>query len=95
MHQNHLVPGIAAIQHAKAPGILIFYEIIERMSVSDNGNKPLLEVKNLKTYFFTEDGVVKAVDGGLGTGRRVGMRKKRYLLIDHAADRYSGENYRR
>jgi oligopeptide/dipeptide ABC transporter ATP-binding protein len=30
--------------------------------VSDN-NKPLLEVKNLKTYFFTEDGVVKAVDG--------------------------------
>ncbi len=26
-------------------------------------NKPLLEVKNLKTYFFTEDGVVKAVDG--------------------------------
>ena len=26
-------------------------------------NKPLLDVKNLKTYFFTEDGVVKAVDG--------------------------------
>ena len=25
--------------------------------------KPLLEVKDLKTYFFTEDGVVKAVDG--------------------------------
>jgi oligopeptide/dipeptide ABC transporter ATP-binding protein len=25
--------------------------------------QPLLEVKNLKTYFFTEDGVVKAVDG--------------------------------
>jgi len=25
--------------------------------------KPLLEVQNLKTYFFTEDGVVKAVDG--------------------------------
>ena len=24
---------------------------------------PLLEVRNLKTYFFTEDGVVKAVDG--------------------------------
>jgi oligopeptide/dipeptide ABC transporter ATP-binding protein len=31
--------------------------------VSDNNKKPLLEVKNLKTYFFTEDGVVKAVDG--------------------------------
>jgi oligopeptide/dipeptide ABC transporter ATP-binding protein len=26
-------------------------------------NQPLLEVRNLKTYFFTEDGVVKAVDG--------------------------------
>jgi oligopeptide/dipeptide ABC transporter ATP-binding protein len=26
-------------------------------------NQPLLEVQNLKTYFFTEDGVVKAVDG--------------------------------
>jgi oligopeptide/dipeptide ABC transporter ATP-binding protein len=25
--------------------------------------KPLLEVKNLKTYFFTEDGVVHSVDG--------------------------------
>ncbi len=25
--------------------------------------KPLLEVRNLKTYFFTEEGVVKAVDG--------------------------------
>ncbi len=24
---------------------------------------PLLQVKNLKTYFFTEDGIVKAVDG--------------------------------
>ncbi|NWF65586.1 MAG: ABC transporter ATP-binding protein [Chloroflexi bacterium] len=26
-------------------------------------NKPLLEVKNLKTYFYTEDGVVHEVDG--------------------------------
>lgn len=31
--------------------------------MSDNNQKPILEVKNLKTYFFTEDGVVKAVDG--------------------------------
>jgi oligopeptide/dipeptide ABC transporter ATP-binding protein len=31
--------------------------------VSDQNSKSLLEVKNLKTYFFTEDGVVKAVDG--------------------------------
>jgi peptide/nickel transport system ATP-binding protein len=29
----------------------------------ENEKKPLLEVKNLKTYFYTEDGVVKAVDG--------------------------------
>jgi oligopeptide/dipeptide ABC transporter ATP-binding protein len=28
-----------------------------------SGKQPLLEVKGLKTYFFTEDGVVKAVDG--------------------------------
>jgi oligopeptide/dipeptide ABC transporter ATP-binding protein len=31
--------------------------------VTDHNNKSLLEVKDLKTYFFTEDGVVKAVDG--------------------------------
>jgi oligopeptide/dipeptide ABC transporter ATP-binding protein len=31
--------------------------------VEGTENRPLLEVKDLKTYFFTEDGVVKAVDG--------------------------------
>lgn len=31
--------------------------------MSDQNTQSLLEVKNLKTYFFTEDGVVKAVDG--------------------------------
>lgn len=31
--------------------------------MSNEIQKPLLEVKNLKTYFYTEDGVVKAVDG--------------------------------
>jgi oligopeptide/dipeptide ABC transporter ATP-binding protein len=31
--------------------------------VADNNQKPLLEIHNLKTYFYTEDGVVKAVDG--------------------------------
>jgi oligopeptide/dipeptide ABC transporter ATP-binding protein len=31
--------------------------------VFDKKSQPLLEVKNLRTYFFTEDGVVKAVDG--------------------------------
>lgn len=39
-----------------------------------NGSAPLseniLEVKNLKTYFFTEDGVVKSVDGVDFTVRR-------------------------
>jgi oligopeptide/dipeptide ABC transporter ATP-binding protein len=31
--------------------------------LTDNNTQILLEVKGLKTYFFTEDGVVKAVDG--------------------------------
>ncbi|MBK8900088.1 MAG: ABC transporter ATP-binding protein [Anaerolineaceae bacterium] len=29
----------------------------------DEGKQPLLQVKGLKTYFYTEDGIVKAVDG--------------------------------
>ena len=32
------------------------------MAQNDN-KKPLLEVRNLKTYFYTEDGLVRAVDG--------------------------------
>ncbi|HAV78121.1 MAG TPA: methionine ABC transporter ATP-binding protein [Anaerolineae bacterium] len=28
-----------------------------------DNNRPLLEVKGLKTYFYTEDGIVRAVDG--------------------------------
>jgi oligopeptide/dipeptide ABC transporter ATP-binding protein len=31
--------------------------------VTDKSTQPLLEVQDLKTYFYTEDGVVKAVDG--------------------------------
>jgi oligopeptide/dipeptide ABC transporter ATP-binding protein len=31
--------------------------------VAATDNKPLLEVRNLKTYFYTEDGLVRAVDG--------------------------------
>jgi oligopeptide/dipeptide ABC transporter ATP-binding protein len=31
--------------------------------LAKNNDQPLLEVKGLKTHFFTEDGVVKAVDG--------------------------------
>jgi peptide/nickel transport system ATP-binding protein len=33
------------------------------LSVSTDGRENILEVSGLKTYFFTEDGVVKAVDG--------------------------------
>jgi ABC-type dipeptide/oligopeptide/nickel transport system ATPase component len=29
----------------------------------DKATQPLLDVRNLKTYFYTEDGVVRAVDG--------------------------------
>ena len=35
-----------------------------------------LEIRNLKTYFYTEDGVVKAVDGvdfSVGQGEVVGL----------------------
>jgi len=31
--------------------------------VTKTDQKPLLEVRNLKTYFYTEDGIVRAVDG--------------------------------
>ena len=30
---------------------------------TDSNREPLLEIKNLKTFFYTEDGVVKAVNG--------------------------------
>ena len=30
---------------------------------SDKAVEPVLKVEDLKTYFYTEDGVVKAVDG--------------------------------
>jgi oligopeptide/dipeptide ABC transporter ATP-binding protein len=36
---------------------------VERILQPSNNKQPFLEVKNLKTYFYTEDGVVKAVDG--------------------------------
>ncbi len=31
--------------------------------MNNNGKKPVLSVRGLKTHFFTEDGVVRAVDG--------------------------------
>lgn len=40
------------------------------------GTEPVLEVKNLKTYFFTREGVVRAVDGvsfAVGRGQAVGI----------------------
>src|SRR2546430_820999 len=33
------------------------------MTAENTAEQPLLQVKGLKTYFFTEDGVVKSVDG--------------------------------
>ena len=33
------------------------------MSDNGNGSEALLSVKNLKTYFPTDEGLVKAVDG--------------------------------
>ena len=44
--------------------------------MSDMKSEALLEVRNLKTYFFTEDGVVKAVDGvdfTVGRGEVLGL----------------------
>jgi oligopeptide/dipeptide ABC transporter ATP-binding protein len=35
----------------------------DQVAQQQNPKQPLLEVKNLKTYFYTEDGVVRAVDG--------------------------------
>ncbi len=43
---------------------------------SRNGQRPILEIKGLKTYFFTEDGVVKAVDGvdlAVSRGQTLGL----------------------
>ncbi len=42
----------------------------------DRSREILLELRNLKTYFFTEDGVVKAVDGvdfTVGRGEVLGL----------------------
>ncbi len=53
-------------------------------------SEKLLEVKNLKTYFYTDDGVVKSVDGvsfsvekgkNSGDRRRIRLRKKYYISL--------------
>jgi oligopeptide/dipeptide ABC transporter ATP-binding protein len=36
---------------------------LNNVTAKTSDNNTILEVKNLKTYFFTEDGVVKSVDG--------------------------------
>ena len=39
-------------------------------------NEAILEVRNLRTYYYTEDGVVKAVDGvdlSVGRGEVLGL----------------------
>jgi len=44
--------------------------------LANTTENPLLEVRNLKTYFYTEDGVVKAVDGvdfTVGRGEVLGL----------------------
>ncbi|OGO26719.1 MAG: methionine ABC transporter ATP-binding protein [Chloroflexi bacterium RBG_16_54_11] len=50
--------------------------LILEKPVTDKNTQPLLEVNKLKTYFFTEDGVVKAVDGvdfSVGRGEVLGL----------------------
>ena len=67
--------------------------------------EPLLQVKNLQTYFFTYEGVVKAVDDvtyevmpgeTLGTGRRKRMRQEcERPFVDAPDPRPARQNSRR
>ena len=44
--------------------------------MAENGNQPLLSVKNLKTYFPTDEGLVRAVDGisfNVSAGQTLGI----------------------
>lgn len=45
-------------------------------------SEPVLQVKGLKTYYYTEEGVVPAVDGldfEVGAGRNVCHRRRKRL----------------
>ena len=64
----------------------------------------LIDIQNLKTYFHTDEGVVKAVDDvslriprgkTLGVGRRKRLRQIGHGAVDHPVDRVSGPNRRR
>ena len=39
------------------------YKRNQKITADDKSAEPILKVDNLKTYFYTEEGVVKAVDG--------------------------------
>ncbi len=49
---------------------------MDKLPMTDNGKLPLLTVSNLKTYFFQDEGTVKAVDGATFSvyqGRTLGI----------------------
>jgi ABC-type dipeptide/oligopeptide/nickel transport system ATPase component len=46
------------------------------MAQTDTKTQPLLDIQNLKTYFYTDDGVVRAVDGvslSIDPGKTLGV----------------------
>ena len=50
--------------------------LILSLNKGDRGMDKLLKVKDLKTYFYTDDGVVKAVDGvdfDVESGKTIGI----------------------
>ena len=62
----------------------------------ERGERPLLEVRGLRTSFYTRDGVVRAVDGIdfhvdrgeiMGLVGESGLRQERDQPVDHAAGR--------